>query len=630
MRLKKKDTGIYEDTYEVIDVSEKYVILKGQTKFIIFTTTTDLIPGDIIYAKVKLTSLSKPSFYGDFDTESYYNAKGITNQGKLIQYEKQGAKFRIERIRYVILRYYKNRLKEKSYTYLKAIFFGISELNKDISKAYSSLYLSHFLAISGLHITFFNSCILWFLRKVFRIRGEKTSLLILGMYIYFIGYPMSSLRAFLFLLLQEINKKGTIQYTKLDIFSISYIGMVILFPLKAFQSGFILSYIVSFILLFMDDYSPAHTKWKKKFFSSGLCVLSILPFLIQQTNQIFLTGIVLSFILGVIFSKFILPIILVLLVFPNFVIENLFLWLDQSLLFFSQFSCPFAMPTLSLFNVVFYYFLFVLSLICLTKKRRKYVIFSIPVYLFFIATLRLTNPYYRISYIDVGQGDSILIELPFNQGNVLIDTYTKTNSYLQSIGLKSLDFVILTHFDKDHCGTLEEICQNFKVKQILYSAYEDSERLSITQVKSMGIKSGDFIQVASLRIDVLGPIEEYSNSNANSLVLKMKINDYTFLFTGDLTKEAELDLIKKYNNELKCNVLKVGHHGSKTSSSKDFLQVASPEISIISVGVNNSYYLPDEEVVQDLKKYSTIYMTKDHGNIKIIVGKEMKICPYRK
>lgn len=627
--LKEQSPGIYKGIYEIIDVTENTMILKGESKMIIYTSVSDLKPGDIIYAEIKVTCFSKPSFNGDFNRKSYYNSKGITNYGKLIHYEKQGAKFRIERSRYFVLNFYKEHLGEKSYAYVKALLFGVSEFDEEITNAYSSLYLSHFLAISGLHIHFFYSILLCFFRKMFRISGEKISLCILGGYVLFIGYPMATLRAFLFLLLRLLNQRGSIKYTELDIFSISYIGMVILFPLKAFQVGFILSYIVSFILLFMEEYSRGCSKWKKRFCSSGLCILSILPFLIQQTNQIFLLGILFSFFLGAFLGKIILPLILGVFLVPNHFIEFLFTGLDQGLLLLCQYSLPIPMPTLSLFGVVLYYVLFIIGLIFLAKNKKRYILF-LPLYFVLIFSLRLINSNYRVTYIDVGQGDSILIELPFNRGNVLIDTYTKTGKYLRSLGIKKLNFVILTHFDQDHCATLSEICQNFQVEHILYPIYEEDKKLPEYNGKLTGIKSGDSISVAELKMSVLGPIYDYKNSNANSIVLRMKIKEFFFLFTGDLTSNAEFDLVKKYGKELSSDVLKVGHHGSKTSSSKEFLQAVSPSISIISVGINNSYDLPDEEVIRRLEKYSKVYMTMNMGNIKIVVGRNIKVYPYRK
>ncbi|MDE6408172.1 MAG: ComEC/Rec2 family competence protein, partial [Anaeroplasmataceae bacterium] len=266
-----------------------------------------MIPGDRISAKIKVYPLNEASFDGDFDAKAYYQAKGITNRGKLVQYQVIGSRWTIARLRFFVLQHFESRLEPKSFAYVKALFFGISDLEKEVKTAYSILYISHLLAISGLHITFLYTVLLQFFRKFFHIKGEKIALFILGIYVVFIGYPVSCLRAFLFLALGLWNKKGQIEYAKLDILSISFIGMVLVFPLKAFQTGFILSFIISFIWVFMKDYISNKGTFTRAFQSSLICIFSIFPFLINQTNQISFLGILLSFIIGYLFGKYVFP-----------------------------------------------------------------------------------------------------------------------------------------------------------------------------------------------------------------------------------------------------------------------------------------------------------------------------------
>lgn len=113
-------------------------------------------------------------------------------------------------------------------------------------------------------------------------------------------------------------------------------------------------------------------------------------------------------------------------------------------------------------------------------------------------------------------------------------------------------------------------------------------------------------------------------------MLRFEINGYGFLFTGDASVETENDVIKKYKNRLKSDILKVGHHGSITSSSLDFLEVVKPKVSIISVGKNNKYGLPDEKVISRLQRFGNVYKTSDCGNISIIIKKnEFEVSPYK-
>ncbi|MCR5350438.1 MAG: hypothetical protein K6E20_05580, partial [Acholeplasmatales bacterium] len=140
----------------------------------------------------------------------------------------------------------------------------------------------------------------------------------------------------------------------------------------------------------------------------------------------------------------------------------------------------------------------------------------------------------------------------------------------------------------------------------------------------IGINDTFKIKDDSFRIDILGPINKYKEVNSNSIVLKIKIYNTTFLYTGDMTSEEENDLILKYNDKLKSNILKVGHHGSNTSTTDEFLNMVNPDISIVSVGLNNKYNLPDESIINKLNKTSKVYETRYSGNIDIFVYKNKR------
>ena len=263
------------------------------------------------------------------------------------------------------------------------------------------------------------------------------------------------------------------------------------------------------------------------------------------------------------------------------------------------------------------------------KFKAKYYILFICLFFIFIF-YRYGNPFYRITFIDVGQGDSALIEFPYEKGTILIDSFSDNYTYLKKSGIQTIDAVILTHFDADHIGSIDKILEKFRVKKLYYSKFEDKNKIKNLQVEKIPIGQGDDIKINSLSLHIMGPTKCYSNANSNSVVFWFQIQGYKFLFTGDMTIEEENDLIEFYKENLKSDILKVGHHGSNTSSSLTFLQNVRPSISIISVGKKNKYNLPDDIIVKRLKKYSQVYMTKDCGNIKILIYKHMKIIPYRK
>ena len=241
------------------------------------------------------------------------------------------------------------------------------------------------------------------------------------------------------------------------------------------------------------------------------------------------------------------------------------------------------------------------------------------------------NPFGSLTFIDVGQGDSCLIRMPYNKGNMLIDAYNSFD-YVRSTGITKIDYLVLTHSDSDHTGDYKKICEYFNVGCILYPEYDSKfdELLENINVKSYPVTDKTSIKSKKFNFDIIGPINSYDDPNSNSIVIKVKMYSKTFMMTGDMTLKEEEDVLAKYKNDLKSDVLKVAHHGSQTSSCIEFLKAVSPKISIISVGYNNTYGLPNDEVLERVKGVSRVYMTMNSGNITVKVLKNsLRISTYR-
>ena len=236
------------------------------------------------------------------------------------------------------------------------------------------------------------------------------------------------------------------------------------------------------------------------------------------------------------------------------------------------------------------------------------------------------NPSFNVVYLSVGNGDSSLITLPYNKGNILIDTgglynyeivKNKTIPYLMSLGITKVDYLITTHGDYDHMGEAINLVNNFKVEKVIFNCGEFNE-LEQDLIKALDKKKIPYYScIKELNIDgnklYFLNDKDYDNENDNSSVVYMKFNNHKFLFMGDAGVEVEEDLIEKYNLQ-DIDVLKVGHHGSKTSSSKNFINEINPKYSIISVGKNNRYGHPNKEVIDNLID-SKIYRTDKDGSI---------------
>ena len=215
-----------------------------------------------------------------------------------------------------------------------------------------------------------------------------------------------------------------------------------------------------------------------------------------------------------------------------------------------------------------------------------------------------------VHYIDVGQGDSELICCGGEY--MLIDAGEPSASdtvvdYLNDHGIEKLEYVVCSHGHADHCGGLDAVVENFDVGTVFTSPYPgdtSSYEIFSDVVSAKGLamtvpELGESYSLGEARFEFIGPLEEYDNLNDDSLVMRLEYGDTSFLFTGDMTSKAERDLLEDGAN-VKCDVLKVGHHGSSSSSSYRFLYEAEPKIAVISCEVGNSYGHPHEEALSRL------------------------------
>jgi len=245
----------------------------------------------------------------------------------------------------------------------------------------------------------------------------------------------------------------------------------------------------------------------------------------------------------------------------------------------------------------------------------------------------------KIHFIDVGQGDCIFIQV--NDKNILIDggpniAEKKVKNYLKNLGIKNINYLIATHPHEDHIGGLDSILKNFKVesvyapkiittttdfKDIIFELNKESKKINIAE-KGLTIN----LDYRS-SLNFLSPEDKkYDNLNNYSTVIKLNYGNISFLFTGDSEMLIENELLSS-NDNLSAHILKVGHHGSKTSTSKEFLKKVAPKYAVISCGIGNDYGHPDKQVLNSLKLQGIeCYRTDKDGTIIIYTnGKDVKI-----
>jgi competence protein ComEC len=226
----------------------------------------------------------------------------------------------------------------------------------------------------------------------------------------------------------------------------------------------------------------------------------------------------------------------------------------------------------------------------------------------------------QIVFMEVGQGDAILITTP-NLNQILIDT-SPTNTVLRTISQqlnyfdKKVDLVLSTHADLDHVGGLPDVLNKYKVDNHAYNFDVDESSLTKEidlisdkeKVNKIFLQAGDRIIIDSknnIYIDILWPTDkiQIDDKNENSIITKIVFNEITFILTGDAGVEVENFLVKEFGKELSSDVLKLGHHGSKTSTAETFLEKVLPQYAVVSAGEDNKFGHPHQEVIDRVLQF---------------------------
>ncbi|MDQ0269521.1 DNA internalization-related competence protein ComEC/Rec2 [Cytobacillus purgationiresistens] len=545
-----------------------------------------------------------------------------------------------------------------------ALLFGDRGLiDEQTIGAYRRLGVIHLLAISGLHVGMLTGMIFYMGIRLGVTKESMTNFLLffLPCYAILAGAAPSVLRAVCMLMIALLARKYLSSLLTQDVISLVMIAYTFAAPYIIFHVGFQLSFVVTFLLIL-----SAPVLIKRITHPLGLllatslvCQLAATPILLYYFFEVSVVSIIANAIYVPLFSVVILPVLLFLFVvhllvgevltIPLIVTNLLFKWLDKFSGSFAE--IPFAVLTLGRPHplLILCYLIVIPVFFLIWEKKSGFRFFMrsllLPVMVLFIHFLSTTySPYGEVTFIDVGQGDSIFIKLPYGQGNYLIDTggvlmfeteewQRRKKGYdpgkevvlpfLKSRGVRVIDKLILTHGDADHIGGAKAILSEVNIKEIVMPVTKevsDLEKALLTaasekKVPVRFIQSGENWASSDASFFVLSPEERIANKNDGSLVIYGEMGGLTWLFTGDLEEEGERRLIEVYPS-LTVDILKVGHHGSKSSSTNEFLTSVNPSIAIITAGRNNRYGHPHAEVVDRLgEKGVRVLRTDLHGAI---------------
>ncbi|MEH7414064.1 DNA internalization-related competence protein ComEC/Rec2 [Neobacillus drentensis] len=622
-------------------------------------------------------TLKKPSTAKNpngFDYRGYLAAKNIFWVIDLQQSPLQNCKpiksspsIFIKQLRFTGINYLKKHFPEEISGLSAALIFGdTNTLDPELLSDYQRTGIVHLLAISGLHVSLFIGMIFFIGIRCGLTRQFMTNflLILLPVYVVLTGSSPSVIRSCLMIALILVAEKwrSHLRIITIDAISLAFILYLFVSPLVLFDIGFQLSFLVSFAIILaapiiLKRYQGNGAKMAA---TSVTAQLSAMPLLLYHYFGVSMIGIAANLLYIPLFSFVYLPAVYVL-----FFIQLLFGTTPRILMILLQKTIELSDTLLEVLgnlpytsftpgkphSIIVLVYMILIALFFYVWERRPYLNkrVHLMIVVFTIFSIQpcwnWLNPYGEVTMIDVGQGDSILIHFPHGRGNYLIDTGGSLNfkeeewrmrskpfevgrdvvvPFLKGKGITKIDKLILTHGDMDHIGGASSILSELEVKQILMpSVTEPSETEELIAKEAakqvipiLKVSSGDDWHQNGNDFYIVSPEKNFTGErNRGSITIVAKIGGISWFFGGDLDQEGEQNVIVQHPN-LTIDVLKVGHHGSKTSSAEVFINQIKPKVALISVGEHNRFGHPHQEVLNRLAAANTkIYRTDLQGAI---------------
>lgn len=572
-----------------------------------------------------------------FNTVQYYYSQKVQYQVELKRMEVVGKRPNliqtIFNTRLKILAKTNEIYSPQTSAYINALLFGDNKL--ELKELYSSVGIVHLFTISGTHIFIINQIIMSILAKMSSNKrlNKVLQIVILLIYSLLSGFGVSTIRAVSMIIIPLLFPQ---KVTKIDSYYIILTLNLLLNPLAIYNYGFVFTYLISFVLL--NGNIQIENKYLSLSFQTVLATASILPFTINMNNTFNLLFILANMIFIPLVTLVLIPFSMILLIVPSFEplyaiiingVESVSLLLNNATIIVKHIPPIIFVVYYLLFGLICFK-LFSPTLSLKITSINQFINFLrindclkyLKIYLIVIILIFINVPIRGfVSIIDVNQGDSILIQLPFNRGTILIDGGSEKHAkevekYLKYEGIATIDLLILTHMHEDHYGGLQLLTNQFEVKQVITGLTENAIE---QDYNALVVQAGDVITLNKYQFNVLAPSKTNQNPNNESVVIQTKLNAKNWLFTGDIETEIETEIMNNYSNYLRdVEYLKVAHHGSKSSSSSEFLQMLNVKQAIISSGKNNKFNHPHDQTIQTLKDNQIEYLnTQQSGLVKI-------------
>ncbi|MFJ7933595.1 DNA internalization-related competence protein ComEC/Rec2 [Sporosarcina sp. NPDC096371] len=614
-----------------------------------------------------------PSHDYSFDMMKYmkmYGASGIFESDSMIRVEeKSDIRTLLSEQRRKVKIHIAATFPEKLKVEAEALLIGDrSGMDDELAANYRTLGITHLFAISGLHVGLLAFLFRALLLRL-SLRKETVDMLIiilLPLYAVLAGGAPSVWRAVSVTVMVLLAASGRIRVRLDDALAISAIVFILYQPFVLFQPGFQLSYLAACSLVYSSSLlAKAKSALATSFYVTAISQLSLYPVLLFHFHELSISSFVVNLAYVPLYSLVILPANIVLLLTTTLlpkladvlfllyvpfreIVGNVTTWLAELPYQLWTPGKPDALwVSLAVVGVLVFF-------VCI--ERGANVLRALPVVIV-PAVIMHVIPYMdgslRITYLDVGQGDSMVIELPHRRAVYVIDTggtvtFGEANwktpakpfevgrrivvPYLKGRGITTVDKLILTHADADHMEGADEVLEEIRVRELHIAPNSNEEKtmesvmrmVKEQQIPVFQMKEGVSWKESSTSFHYVGPTDGPYKGNDSSLVLYMTTTGPSFLFMGDMEEEGERQFLRQYGQaHFDSIILKAGHHGSRTSSTEPFIAALRPELTIFSAGRNNRYGHPHPEVVETFRKYGLQTLsTAESGTITVTVKKE--------
>lgn len=665
-------------------------------------------PGNELQIKGSLASFSSPSGPGQFHEKAYYKEKNIYYKlvPEEIQVRSETTRQPMQflyKLRSKFRKVYTSCLEEKEAGILSAMLLGEkSLLDADIKSLYQSSGISHILAISGLHISILSTLLYQFM--IFLGVPRPCPFLVTAVFLIcygiMTGFGIATSRAIYMMLLMLLAKETGRSYDAPTAMAFSAVIILLQKPYALYSCSFLLSYgAVAGVYLVYPAFRQ-FCRTKKRTDSADVLTTKLQEFICRKnmfqkhgkTWKIFVnfkekvaSSLMFSFSIqlatlpvmlyffyeiptyGILMNLLVLPFLAILVVLALFggvaglfclPFAEIFLVPASLILTFYEKLCTYALQLpqpVQVFgcpsglSIVLYYLLLLTLVVCIHLKilQRR----NLPVTVFFLSISFLILIYHapvlglRVTMLDVGQGDGILLESQSGEV-ILIDggssSVSKAGQYrilphLKYYGIRKIDYLFMTHPDEDHISGQRELMEqngkngihieNYLIpelpEKLQEENYQSMKALAIRQkIPVSYIRAGDTLVSSGLKLLCLHPAPDFETDSVNacSVTLQLSYQSFSMLLTGDLEQEGEEAVIQKLKEQQVqgFTILKVAHHGSKNSTGEEFLSLANPQIALISCGEGNRYGHPHKELLERLRNAgAVIYQTPEHGVIQI-------------